>query len=155
DRARGAFDAGDAVGFLCSTDSHRGLQLVWDNVNVLREAGLYEPALLHAFTMTNSNHAHWPFDLIEAMFRLADREQLRAAGDPLPGPGPFTLCRGVAGHGRRRRLRGFSWTDDVFQAAWFATRFGLVHPVVLTVTVEADAVLSYVNDRQEREFVVA
>jgi hypothetical protein len=136
-------------------DNCHALDVVADNVDVLRNAGLYERALLDAFVGTRTNHSHWPFDVLMSLFACCDRERLRAAGGPLPGTGPFVLYRGVAGHGARRRLRGLSWTTDPERARWFALRVFLPHPAVIRVTVDASAVLAYVNDREEREFVVA
>jgi hypothetical protein len=135
-------------------DNCRELEFVVENLAVLREAGMFERAFLAAFTGTRTNNLHWRLDELASLFRCCDRDRLRAAGDPLPGPGPFTLYRGVAGRGARRRLRGFSWTDDVEQARWFATRFQLAHPAVVEITVDESAVLASVNDRQEREFVI-
>jgi hypothetical protein len=150
-----ALKAGDALGVVLSVgDNCRVMQFVWDNQVVLREAGLYEQVLLEAFVGTRTNHSDWPLDVLTFLFAGCDRDKLRAAGDPLPGPGPFVLYRGIAGHGPRRRRRGLSWTEDAERAQWFATRFSLAHPMVLRVIVDETAVLAYVNDRQEREFVV-
>jgi len=121
---------------------------------VLREAGLYERALLTAFVDTRTNNSHWPLDRLRLFFACCDRERLRAAGDPLPGPGPFVLYRGVAGQGARRRLRGLSWSGDLERARWFANRLSLPRPAVLEVTAEESAILAYVKDRKEQEFVV-
>jgi len=60
------------------------------------------------------------------LFRRADPAHLRAAGDPLPGLGPFTLCRGVAvtrtqtARPRRASPRGLSWTRSIDIARTFA-----------------------------------
>ncbi len=90
---------------------------------------------------------------------MADRERLRAAEGPLPGPGPFTVYRGVAGRGRQRNVRGFSWTGTLDLARWFAGRAAyvfsrLADPTVFVLTVPVDAVLFYTNDRQEDEYVL-
>src|SRR6266511_1909234 len=109
-----AIAAGDVTGFLCRADNMRGLDLVTDNLRVLKSRGIYEEALLHAFSMPRTNNASFPLDYLRALFlHLADRDRLRAAGDPLPGPGPFTLYRGVSGRGAARRIRGLSWTADL------------------------------------------
>jgi hypothetical protein len=89
------------------------------------------------------------------MFTRADRTKLRAAGDPLPGAGPFTVYRGVAGRGPARRVRGLSWTDDVEKAAWFAQRLpGLSDPAIYRVIVEGNEVFACNFGRGEREFIV-
>jgi hypothetical protein len=134
------------------------LGIIANNREVFTAAGIYEPAFLEAFTGAEVNHSDWPLATLDVFFRCCDRDRLRAAGDPLPGPGPFTLYRGIAGCGPRRRPRGFSWTADFERAKWFATRLELLdigNPAVLQVTVDEDAVLAYVNERKEQEFVVA
>jgi hypothetical protein len=135
------------------------LFFVWDNAMILRHRGIYERLLLKSYVGAKGNWSHWNTSTIATLFRLADREKLRAAGEPLPGDGPFTVYRGVAGIGRRRRLKGFSWTDDYDRACWFAQRpqypMGplLPNPAVLKATVAADEVLAYTNHREEREFI--
>jgi hypothetical protein len=89
-----------------------------------------------------------------SVLALADKTKLRAHSDPLPGPGPFTLYRGVAGIGARRGHRGMSWTASFDCAAWFARCYSLPAPAVLRVEVEACRVLAYLTGRGEQEFVV-
>ena len=90
---------------------------------------------------------------MRCLFRVADRARLRALAPP-PGPGPFTLYRGVAGQAPRRRIRGFSWTDDPERAWWFARWLQLGNPAVYRTMVQAEAVLAFIGDREEREFVI-
>src|SRR5262249_11666432 len=80
-----------------------------------------------------------------------------------PGPGPFTLYRGVAGRGRARRVRGISWTADPDTASWFAYRysghlFGLSNalesPAVFRGIFDEPDILAYINDRNEEDFIV-
>ena len=152
-----ALDAGNVVGFLVAASNEDSLHLVWRNVAPLRARGLYEAALLEAYAATRTNNRQWPVRVLSELFACADRTRLRVCGDPLPGAGPFTLYRGVAGRGRARRVRGLSWTDDLVQARWYADRSGLLSladPAVLQTTVEEAAVLAYVNARKEREFLV-
>jgi hypothetical protein len=156
EQATRAFEEGAVDLFLLSAGNNaRELQLVFENIGPLKQRGCYERAVLTAFTATRTTNVHWHPDLLGLLFRCCDRDRLRAAGDPLPGPGPFTVYRGVAGRGVLRRLRGVSWTDDFEKALWFAQRYDLPHPAVLRVTIDASAVLAYVNARQEREFLVA
>lgn len=155
ERARAAFAARDAARFLLATcDWTQWLHLVWINIRPLRVAGLYEEALLLALTKIDGNNASWAPNVLRLMLDLADRERLLASGDPLPGPGPFTLYRGVAGGGRARRIRGISWTRSFERAKWFAKWFERADPAVFTVTVERSAVLAYTNARTEDEFIV-
>jgi len=119
-------------------DNVHGVALVWRNQGVLKVQGAYEPALLSAWIDTRTNHHYVPRWVVDDLFRSADRERLRAAGDPLPSVGPFTLYRGVSGRGRARRVRGISWTSSLEKAIWFAHRFAsLGDPAVFRLVVAA------------------
>jgi hypothetical protein len=128
------------------------------NNRALLDLGLYEAALLLGLTMSQLNNANWNQQSLSWLVSLADRARLRAAGDPLPGPGPFTVYRGVAGPGPARRVRGLSWTLSLPIAAWFARRasntFQLDDPAVYRLTVEDGRVLAYDNNRREEEILV-
>lgn len=163
--AAAALEAGDVLGFLAKADNTRSLDLVAYNLVALQARGLYEQALLHAFVATRVNNRRWPLPVLRGLFECADLARLRAAGDSLPGPGPFMLYRGVAGRGRARRVRGLSWTADLDRAWWFARWFSthlpgqFSDPAVFRVTVDAQQVLAVVNSeerggRGEQEFIV-
>lgn len=154
--ALAALAAGDVVDFLVKAGNTYSLKLVYRNIEELRARGLYETALLRAFVTTRTNNHGWPISALRLLFDVADRGRLRSAGDRLPGPGPFTLYRGVAGHGRARRVRGLSWTASLERARFFAHRFDgyLAAPAVFSVTVQEHDVLAYSNDRTEQEFIV-
>jgi len=130
DDAIAALNEGDVGGFLILSEhgNQYHLHIVWQNIDELKIRGLYEKALLSAFIATRTNNHHYPQSLMELMFALADRDLLLTAGDPLPGPGPFTIFRGVSGRTRARRIKGISWTGSLERAQWFAEReeyFGL------------------------------
>jgi hypothetical protein len=147
----------DVVGFLIKADNQLGLSLVARNAGLLASLEMYEIALLHALTSPRLNNSHWPPRKLHTLVARADPKRLRAAGDPLPGPGPYTLYRGVGGRGRARRVHGLSWTSSRRVAIWFANRAascGLPDPAVYVITVPTRAVLAYSNDRQEEEFLV-
>ena len=91
-------------------------------------------------------------DTIQFMFDWADRDKLRAAGDPLPGPGPFTVYRGVGRERSERQVDGMSWTLSFDVACYFALR-GFHDPAVYQATVEAAEVYCFYNDRGEEEFI--
>ena len=133
------------------------LDLVRDNATQLQERGLYERALLAAFGETN--HALWSLEQLRGLFEIADRARLRAAGDPLPGAGPFILYRGVAGPKPERRIPGLSWTRSIESARSFAhdhaSRFASdSDPGVYRITVDELDVLAYTNRKEEEEFIV-
>lgn len=157
ERGRQAFVDGDAFGFLCSASSTYSMLMVERNCLLLLQRGIYEQTLLHAITATRTNNRHVPLYVFRELVRWADRDKLRAAGDPLPGSGPFTLYRGVAGKTERdRRVRGISWSGTLAKAAWFADRgWGLPNPEVYKCVVEAKHVLAYVGShRNEDEYLV-
>lgn len=129
------------------------LEEIFANRSVLKSRGFYERALLDSFVRTN--HAHWALSELRELFESADRKALRAAGDPLPGPGPFTVYRGVSGEEpEERRIRGLSWTTSLKRAHEFAERFDGPDPAVYEAVIEAQHVLTYINWNEEEEFIV-
>jgi hypothetical protein len=154
--ARAAFEEGNAGGFLLCAGNHYGLSIVRDNLLQLLERGIYEPALLTAYTGCRGNNRHWPTTTLQRLFNLADRAKLRAAGDPLPDGDRFTIYRGVSGSSYYRKVRSFSWTLDRERAEWFAHRFdvlGLADPAVYRAVVRREQVLAFFNGRQEQEII--
>ncbi len=153
-KAIAALEEGNSTGFLIGASNEDSLSLVYKNIFLLRDRGLYEKTLLDAFIATRTNNHGCRLDTLRLLFDIADRDRLLAAGDPLPGPGPFTIFRGVAGKGRARRVRGLSWTGSLEKAQWFARRLYLPDPAVFQVTVSIEDVLAYSNEREEQEFIV-
>lgn len=147
---------GDIVGFLRATSSELRIAIVVGNVAYLRGRSLLEPAVVEVFNVRPTNNHHVYRDL-EFLLRRADRARLRAAGDPLPGDGPWTVFRGVGGRGANRRIRGYSWTANLERARWFAERastIGLEHSAVYATTISAESVLFYRHGSDERDFAV-
>jgi hypothetical protein len=152
-----ALAARDVVGFLCRADNEHGLALVARNLSLLESLGIYESALVEAFMGCRTNLYRYPPSILHRLFARANLSKLRAAGSPLPGHGPYTLYRGVAGHARARRIYGLSWTLERTIAQWFADRaasWGLADPAVYEITVPKRAVLVYIEEREEREMLV-
>lgn len=151
------FDEGDVEAFLFCASNDWGVRLVSMNMRALKERGILESAFLQAFIGVRVNHKSCRFELAY-IFSMIDRARMRLAGDPLPGPGPFTMFRGVAGHGTARVVCGYSWSGDFERAMWFAVRFadglGLADPAVFRATVAEEDVYVYSNDRNEQEFIV-
>jgi hypothetical protein len=154
--AAAAFADGDVARMLCTMSNTDCLPFVSVNMFALQAAGIYEAALIDAYNRTRTNLAKWKLETLEIMFRFADRDKLRAAGDPLPPGERFTLYRGVAGKGVRRRESGMSWTLDLAVATWFARRYSseLHDPAVYETTVAASQVYCYINAREEQEFIL-
>lgn len=156
-KAEAAADAGDVDTLLAMLDNTTELAFVVDNIAWLKALGKYERALLSAYVDTKTNFSRWQVSVLKHLFAMADRPALLDAGDPLPGPGPFTVFRGVAGHGARRRLRSISWTADMEKAVWFAKRSAMMGslplPAVYETTVPVERVFAFYNGREEREFL--
>jgi hypothetical protein len=53
--------------------------LVCANERLLKERGLYEAALLHAWVNTRTNHRRWPLAETRFLFEECDRARLLAA----------------------------------------------------------------------------
>src|SRR5262245_48976710 len=122
--------------FLLCVSSRLALQFFILNAGLLRSLGLYEAGLLDAYTTHPASNRQIPARWLRQLFTMADRATLRAAGEPFPGPGPYTLYRGVAGGPKDRRVRGLSWTLDQEKAWWFARRWSfLADPAVYRLTV--------------------
>ncbi|HBG47237.1 MAG TPA: hypothetical protein DDW94_09655 [Deltaproteobacteria bacterium] len=145
----------DIFGVLIKMDNMANLAFVCDNHISLKKAGLFEDALLHAFIICRLNNMHISKVVLDYLFfDIADRTRLLSAGDPLPGNGPFTLYRGVAGKGAARRVRGLSWTADLELAKWFSSRYAyLSDPVVFKAIIPVENIYAYINERKEQEFI--
>lgn len=147
----------DPKEILMLLDNQWGLAFVADNIEWLKALGKYETCLVEAYAGTRTNFSHWALSVVMALFNMADREKLLAAGDTLPPGDTFTLYRGVAGNGRGRRPSGPSWTSNFEVAKWFALRgvgMGLNDPAIYRSTVRREDVLFYYNGRGEDDFVL-
>ena len=102
-----ALDAGNVGAFFGFAGNEHGIPLVFMNAQMLRARGLYERALLIALVGPRINTRQWSMTTLCHLVQLTDRRKLLAAGDPLPGPGPFRIYRGVAGRGSARRCAGY------------------------------------------------
>lgn len=148
-----AFKDGDAGGFTTAAyDTDGTLQIVADNWFLLKRRGIYEAAVVHGYTGCRNSHRLSDMDDIQRMFDFGDREKLRTVGSPLPGPGPYTVYRGVGREGSERQVDGMSWTTSLDIACWFAWR-GLYDPAVYQATVSGDEVYCYFRDRNEEELI--
>jgi hypothetical protein len=149
-------DEGAVGRFLACADKMAWVALVAMNRDELARRGVYEAALFAALTRSRFNARQVPLDVLRTLVSGADRTRLReAGGEPLPGPGPFTVYRGVAGRGAARDVRGLHWTASLERARWFAERFAhLGDPAVYRVLVHEPDVLAYSKNAGEEEFLV-
>jgi hypothetical protein len=145
----------DALRVTTTVAQGEALALVADTWPELKTLGLYEVCLLHALTTGRTSYWHWKLADLHLLVMVADQVRLRAAGEPLPEQPSYVLYRGVAGKGRARHIRGLSWTASLEQAWWFARRWPfLPDPAVYMVHVPAAHVWTYINRRQEDEYVL-
>jgi hypothetical protein len=148
---------GDPLGFLFSTTNGNThwLLTVAENIDLLKDLGIYEEALLEAFMATRTNNAMWSVKQLLVLFNEMNPDRL-AALRPIPPGESFRVYRGVVGPKGSRRVRGLSWTGSVECAAWFATRFAKEDsdPAVYVASVSRDDVWWHESDRDEDEFVV-
>ena len=82
-----ALEQGDICGFFLKTSNVHSLWLLFQNWQCFQRLGLFEQALLDAFTGTRINNHHM-WSVLPMMFHSADRKRLRDAGQPFPGAGP-------------------------------------------------------------------
>jgi hypothetical protein len=147
------FETGNGRAFVQLAPRICGLNLVAANAVPLLRQGMYEDALLHAFTSCHENNFNVPVSNLTYLFSLANPHKLRKAGDPLPDSETFTIYRGVSGERRKRRVRSYSWTLDLDRACWFALRLTLPAPSVYSAAVPRAKILAYYNGRGEQEIV--
>jgi hypothetical protein len=136
--------------------SHKVLDVVIDNWQVLKKADMLEEAFIDAWS-TCKYGMNWDEDFFQLVFSSLDKAKLRKAGDPLPDGEAFTVYRGVAGEGAARRERGYCWSLDESVARFFSTYHqGLPDPAVYRAMVQREHVLAYINEsgRNEQELII-
>jgi hypothetical protein len=151
--AKEAFKIGDYGRLLPLCDGQKSrLIFVADNVEVLKNRDIYEPCLLMAYTTPRTNFHDWRSSFIRCLFDAANSEKLRAAGDPVPDQASLRIYRGIAGE-NCRRPRGWAWTLSLDVACWYAMRYDLNNPTVLTSVIDSSDVRAYSNRRNEFEVI--
>ena len=143
------------MGILICFSNDYGLDFVYDNYVPLLKQDIYEEGLFKAYTGCRVNWSHFPQSRLKYLFSLANKDRLMKIGNPLPHDGPYTLYRGVAGNGSKRRKGGISWTASFEKAKWFATKLSVVlqKPMVYMTVVEKKDVYVFYNGREEQEFL--
>jgi hypothetical protein len=153
-QAQDALDNCDFPGFLVSASNEASLPLLATVVNKALDCGKLESAFIDAFIATRTNN-HRHSQTIECLLQRIDPIKLKSEGDKIPSQDEFRLYRGVSGNDSSRTIKGYSWTNNLELAHWFAMRYSeLGKPSIFTTTVCEDAVLFYSNERDENEFVL-
>jgi hypothetical protein len=150
-----AWEKGDGALFgSASYPNSSSLHLVAANWLLLRSRGMYEAAMLEAYTGCKIDNRRYSLSSIKWLFDLGDRERFRALGSPVPST--LTVYRGVYRHGRERQIRSFSWTTSLDVACWYALRglCGEPDPAIYRATVTARSVICYFDGRKEKEVIV-
>ncbi len=124
-----------------------------NNYKQLKQIGRYEPALIGAYQSVKINHSNLSLDIVDWLFSKADREACIKLGD-MTTEMPTTVYRGVSGHGRRRRIAGWSWTTSIEVACWFARRLSLPNPAIYSTIVDYNEIYYYTNEPTESEVIV-
>ena len=134
-RARERLRSEDDPFFYNFADSQLSMLIFLLNKEYFQERGLYEKALLRAWTNQKTTHIiwggldiYWGQHMRQDYLPQCDRAKLLAAGDPLPNENPFTVYRGVSKGGEPR---GVSWTLDPEIARNFAGTSGAVYKTTI------------------------
>lgn len=153
DLAIQAINERDAERLLSYLDNTKHFDFLWSNQKAFHACGLFERAVVEAWTSTRTNHV-WRYAEWHFLFSCADASRLKTAGDPMPACN--SLYRGIAGQGVYRRPFGFSWTADMEKAQWFARRLSrLSNPHVIEIPWPSDnEILFYSDQRGEQEYVL-
>lgn len=131
------------------------INYVYDNLARFNEIGKYEEALLEAYQETWFNYSHYNKYFLRFLFRIADPDKLRLAGDPIPKCDSVILYRGISGRGSARRVSGISWTKSLNVAAWFAYHHFdweyFENPTVYKIKVDPKYIIAALDGRDEKE----
>ena len=152
DYHREALDRDDVAACLFTMGSHEYMHFLVKNFHELIGKPVYTELFVNAYTGVQFNTRKIEARTLELLFSLVDRDKARAIF-PSPVDLPEKIYRGVSGHGRARRIRGYSWTGDIEKAKWFATRYPLFSPAVLEVDPSGVEIVAYSNDRKEDEYI--
>lgn len=157
-QALDSFCKRDVVGFLGYARSQDRTALVFDNICELISCGMYEESLFDAYVSTKGNLRSWDTLTLDIMFNAGKQQALQRLGDSLPLESAV-VYRGVWGTGRKRRVRGFSWTTSLDVACWFASNVmygGASVPknaAVYRARIEPEEIYFVTNERNEHEVV--
>jgi hypothetical protein len=156
DRLYQALATHDADTLLTLLPRAHALDFLQFNTEQLGRAGIFEKVLLAAYAGARDILYSPVSDReLARLLDKANRLLLRAAGNPLPGRGPFTLYRGVDYRGPHRLVRGFSWTPSFEEAQRLAGRDDFDgDPSVYRVEAEDAWVLACLDQGGQHEFLL-
>src|SRR6266478_3225028 len=157
--ARERLKTGDVFGFFSTTDSMLSMRLLCDNYYYLKSVGLWEKALLYAWSnqkytggpIHNDQDDSWAV-LMPAILAASNRAKLLEFSDDLPDGDEFTIYRGA----RAEYARGVSWTLALNIAANFPTLWSEASNIYATKIKRSD-IYAYIDSgdsRNEKEVVV-
>ena len=129
------------------------MNLVLANDIVLLLHGMYEAAMIAAYTGCKLDYRNWSLVSLERMFQKGNREKYAALGTPIPEKA--IVYRGVYRQGTERQVRGFSWTTSLDVACWYALR-GLCAnpaPAIYQASVRAEQIICCFDGRKEKEMI--
>ncbi len=129
------------------------MNLVLANDIVLLLHGMYESAVIAAYTGCKLDYRSWPLASLERMFQKGNRKTYAALGTLIPEKA--IVYRGLYRQGAERQVRGFSWTTSLDVACWYALR-GLCanpQPAIYQTTVRAEQIICSYDQRKEKEII--
>lgn len=153
DQAIDAWNRKDVTGVFVCMENHQYFEFLSYNLWSIINMGLLEEFVVAAYIAPQYNLTNVPFSFLQFVFNCCDKEKTRNLGEKFPFQDSYVVYRGVSGVGRKRRLRGFSWTASFEKAKWFAERFGLEKPMVYKTEIHFDDIYYYSNGRHEQEYV--
>ncbi len=153
-QATEAFKKGDVALFLSSCGGWQTqLALVFDNVPLLKERGIYEECLLTAFLYRRPISHTWSGEYLKALFDEADPKKLRDAGDPDPDQPFHEIYRVATRLELATKFYGPSWTTSLDMACWYATANRNGTPHIVSSVVTKKEILAFTNNDFQREVI--
>lgn len=149
ERACRSLEDGDVEAFFGCADSDYSMQLFYKNGRRFRDMGIFEKALLNAWSNQKVTSGWGEF--MRLMLKMCNREALLLWSESIPkGDDSLTVYRGVVRCSDEKPTpRGVSWTLDPAVAAGFAHRVGMQGTVYRT-TVARSEVYAYLSDKEGR-----
>lgn len=149
----------DVPGLLALFGNNKALDFFFDNAHAFYMYGIYEQALLLAYSAAKTTLHDLDIEYLLCAFNAGDQRQFDKHSDKHEYTYPLDVYRGICGEEDKLRPRGISWTANFDLAKWFATNAGgavwvkLINCKVFKTTITKSNVFAYINDREEEEFI--